>query len=129
MDYKISRKAYRKSLKYIRNRMNGLNKTESARLVGYGSNTSIAEKTNAYKVALKDILEKNTNKINTIGDLIERDIEDGLLDKVNVKDKVDIQLKMAQIHKILTPQVTIKEEMMKDGSTKRTTWGQGSVAS
>ena len=125
-DYKISKKAYKKSLKYIQARMNGNNKKESALMASYsyGTNPDAVERTKAYAVAISDVLNGNALKLSRLGKATQDKIDEGELEKLSLKDVVDISLKLAQIHKILVPQVTIKEEQMKDGTTKRTVWGE-----
>lgn len=128
----ITKPAMIKAEKIIEARLNGLNKQQSRLEAGYSvstSKTNIPEKTKAYQFVLAKTLEENTQMLYDIGTIIRETIDSGEVDKLNPTQKIDFYNKMAQIHKILTPQVTIKEEMMKDGSTKRTTWGQGSVAS
>lgn len=131
MDYETSADKIKKAREYLELQQKGLNKKQSALAVGYApsvANTPYGiEKTKAYAAALQQILSENTQTIQTLQSSVQSDIDNGKLDHINTKDKVDITLKLAQIHKILTPQVTIKEEQMKDGTTKRTVWGQGSV--
>lgn len=131
MDYEVSEDKIKRAREYIEMRKKGINKKDALVSLGYSESTakspSLVEHTKAYAAALQQILSENTQTIQTLQSSVQSDIDNGKLDNINTKDKVDITLKLAQIHKILTPQVTIKEEQMKDGTTKRTVWGQGSV--
>jgi phage terminase small subunit len=112
---------------YILNKAKGLSKYDSAIEAGYSHNTAripkVLEGRRSYAVALQQILDDNTNVIESILTSVSKDIESNKLDALDMKEKVDIYKKMAEVHKILTPQVTIKEEQLKDGTTKRTVWG------
>lgn len=131
MENEPSENKIQRAREYIELQKKGLNKTQSAISVGYSPKTArtphVIEGTKAYAVALQQILDSNARSMQKLSEAIDEKIAKGDLDKMTMQQVTDIALKTAQIHKILTPQVTIKEEQMKDGTTKRTVWGQGSV--
>lgn len=59
-----------------------------------------------------------------LSEKLDKKLDDTQLDKLTVQEIAQLQKMLAEIHKIMTPQVTIKEEQMKDGTTKRTVWGE-----
>lgn len=126
----ITKTALRKVEKYIDKRLEGHTKGESVSLAGYSPRTNPAnvENTKAYAYAINKILSTNRDSIDRVGDMLADDIDNGKIDSYTPKDKAFLMKTLADIHKILTPQVTIKDEQLKDGTIKRTVWGQGSVS-
>jgi len=125
----ITQKALEKSMIYIDNVARGNAKGESRLLAGYsGRSTTMPEKTKAYAFAIDKLLTTNKNSMSMLSDAIEAKLSDtDVLTKLSIQEVAQLHKVLADIHKILTPQVTIKVEQLKDGSLKRTTWGEGSM--
>ena len=125
----ITQKALEKSMIYIDNVARGNAKGASRLQAGYsGRSTTMPEKTKAYAFAIEKLLTTNKNSMSMLSDAIEAKLSDtDVLTKLSIQEVAHLHKILADIHKILTPQVTIKEEQLKDGSMKRTTWGQGSL--
>lgn len=117
--------------KYVDNRLAGSNKQESALLAGYSEKTartpSLIEHTKAYALVVQKMLNKNSTMMAKIMDSVNDDIEEGTIAMLEPQEKVEIAYKIAKIHDILTPKVTIKETTDKDGNKTRTAWGTGSL--
>lgn len=129
-NFNVTKTAYKKANMIIDARLEGKNKQESRLHAGYSpamSKTNFPEQTKAYAVAINERLVENNYKMLQVSQELSRKILRGDLEQLPVKDLVDIHLKMAHIHKILTPQVTVKEEKDKDGNTKITKWGTTGV--
>lgn len=132
MDYEVSEDKIKRAREYIELKKKGMNKHDALIAMGFSESTakspSIVENTKAYQVAVEQILNKNKASMGILSSSIEQKLADEqLLDKMSVHEVAQLHKVLADIHKIMTPQVTIKEEQMKDGTTKRTVWGQGSV--
>ena len=114
---------------YVDARLVGANKQESALQAGYSPTTarnpSLIERTKAYGLVVTEMLDKHTRLMHAMTDSLQKDVESGLFDLLNPKTKVEIAYKLAQIHDVLTPKVTIKETTDKDGNKTRTLWGTG----
>ena len=114
---------------YLDARLTGANKHESALQAGYSEQTartpSLIERTKAYGLVITEMLDKHTRLMHAMTDSLQKDVESGLFDLLNPKTKVEIAYKLAQIHDVLTPKVTIKETTDKDGNKTRTLWGTG----
>lgn len=112
---------------YLDGRIVGTNKQDSALEAGYNASTarnpSLIEHTQAYAVAVTEILGANTLRLRNALVSLDQDMQNGLFDMLSPKTKVDIAYKLAQIHDILTPKVTVKETQNKDGTVTRTLWG------
>jgi phage terminase small subunit len=117
--------------KYVGHRLAGANKQESAVLAGYSETTaqkpSLIENTKAYALVVQNMLNKNSLMMSKIMDSINDDINEGTVAVLEPTEKVEIAYKIAKIHDILTPKVTIKETTDKDGNKTRTAWGTGSL--
>ena len=125
----ITKTALKKADIYIENRLKGSNKTEARIQAGYArSSNTLPEKTKAYAFAIDKLLTTNKNSMVMLSDAIEAKLSDtDVLTKLSIQEIAQLHKILADIHKILTPQVTIKVEQLKDGSMKRTTWGEGSM--
>lgn len=127
----ITKTALVKAEKVIEGRLQGMNKQQARLHAGYSESvakTNLPEKTKAYAYAVERILGNNKESMHLLSDEIQARLTDtDVLSKLNVQEIAQLHKVLADIHKIMTPQVTIKEEQMKDGTTKRTVWGQGSV--
>ena len=116
---------------YIGHRIAGANKQESAQMAGYSvttsRNPSLIEATKAYAIVVSEMLDKNTRIMRLMIDSVENDIKTGVFDELGTKTKAEIAHKLAQIHDIMTPKVTIKESKDANGNVTRTSWGTGSL--
>lgn len=113
-----------KTAKFIQNRLKGMNKKESLKEAGYALNVQNkafqVEKTQNYAILTEQILNKNTQL------LMKLLKETGEADDVEIQNKKSlITLRMAQIQKILTPSVRVRENVDTKGNKKRTIWMQG----
>jgi len=127
-DENVTQKALEKSRIYLENVIRGNTKSESRVLAGYSERSvALPQRTKAYKVALSELLDTNSGVMAHLLTNIEASVIKGAFDTLSPEKQVEMYKKMAEVHKMLTPQVTIKEEQLKDGSMKRTTWGQGSM--
>lgn len=124
---KISEPALTKSRIYLANVMLGNTKQRAKEIAGYSKDNWLVEKSKAYQYALAEMLAKGDNVLMQMLSSIEESVENDGLKKMPLEKRVEMTKKMAEVKKILTPQVTIKEEQMKDGSTRRTMWGTTSV--
>lgn len=113
--------------KYVEEKMMGNNKMQSAIVSGYSTETakhpSLIERTKAYEAKVKEILEGSHLMLHQMMSSLDNDVKSGLFDTLKPETKVAIAYKIAQIHQILTPKITIKEQTNKDGSISRTIWG------
>lgn len=118
---------------YVEARLVGANKQESALQAGYAQSTartpSLIERTKAYGIVVTEMLDNNTRLMRAMIDSVEEDIANGVFDLLNPKTKVEIAHKLAQIHDIMTPKVTVKESTDAKGNKTRTIWGTGDAPS
>lgn len=123
--YKIENTA-----EYVKNRLKGLNKKDSALEAGYelstAHNAHMIEKGQNYK-----ILAERTNAITTMNmnAIIERMRVYIAENKptMEIKALAEVFQKLAQAQKILTPEIRVRESQDKDGNTKRTIWATGNT--
>lgn len=113
-----------RSQAYVNARLEKLQKSDSALVAGYGNNKAInpsrIEITKGYKYAVEQSLNKTANlTMSIIDNLLENKDK---LKELKPIEQIEIALKLAKIHQIFTPTVTIKEETRKDGTVKRTQW-------
>lgn len=119
-----------KTAEYVKNRIKGLNKKDSALEAGYTLNTAenaiMIEKGQNYK-----ILAERTNAITTMNmnAIIERMRVYIAENKptMEIKALAEVFQKLAQAQKILTPEIRVRESKDKDGNTKRTIWATGNT--
>ena len=119
-----------KTAEYVKNRIKGLNKKDSALEAGYALNTAenaiMIEKGQNYK-----ILAERTNAITTMNmnAIIERMRVYIAENKptMEIKALAEVFQKLAQAQKILTPEIRVRESQDKDGNTKRTIWATGNT--
>lgn len=126
----LPEEAIRRARAYLEQKKLGLSKAQSARNAGYSNSTAnvpkAIESTRSYALVLNEMLDKNSEILYKVADSIQTELEEDGLTTKNVKtlkDKAFLMKTVAETHKILTPQVTVKKEEMKDGTTKTTTWG------
>ena len=119
-----------KTAEYVKNRIKGLNKKDSALEAGYklstAHNAHMIEKGQNYK-----ILAERTNAITTMNmnAIIERMRVYIAENKptMEIKALAEVFQKLAQAQKILTPEIRVRESQGKDGNTKRTIWATGNT--
>lgn len=124
---KIKDSAVTRVGKYLEGRIAGSNKKDSALMAGYSAQTartpSLIEQTKAYSVVVTEMLDRNTRIMRAMIDSIEQSVQSGQFDLLHPKIKAEIAYKMAQIHDVMTPKVTVKETQNKDGTISRVLWG------
>ena len=126
-----SENAIRHASTYVDSRLAGANKHDSAIVANYSESTankpSLIEQTKAYGIVVTETLNNNSTALRQVVRFINEDVYTDMFQALPTSTKVDIAYKMAKIHDILTPKVTIKETTDKDGNKTRTAWGSGSL--
>ena len=123
----FTRTAVKKAWKIVEGRLSGMNKQQARLYAGYSpsmSRTNKPELTKAYAHVVQTLLDNNRGSMLRLSEKLDKKLDDTQLDKLTVQEIAQLQKMLAEIHKIMTPQVTIKEEQMRDGTTKRTVWGE-----
>ncbi len=114
--------------KYIKSRLNGENKMESALSAGYAEGSarkpSLIELTNTYGFMVQSVLLDNAlTMTETIAEFAEI-VKSKPIDWDKAKKAIDVIEKQTKVHDVLTPKVTLKESTDKNGNVTRTAWAQ-----
>lgn len=113
--------------KYVAHRVAGNNKQESALLADYAPHTartpSLIESTKTYQEIIERVLTINAESMHILGDSLNNDIKNGVLEKLKPIEKAQIYKVITDINDKLTPKVTVKETQNKDGTISRVLWG------
>ena len=113
---------------YIKNRLIGENKMNSALKADYSDNVSrkpsIIENTQRYAVRIQEILHTNSESLQEVMKEYQEIIANKPVDWIKAKQAIDVAEKQTRVHDILTPKVTLKESTDKNGNVTRTAWAQ-----
>ena len=126
---KMRRKGAEMVMRYVSNRIQGMNKTASARHAGYKQPNKITmqiEKSNNFKEITAQILANNSHNAILAIDAIRDDMKTKAFLELPVKDKVYILLSLSNIQKALSPDLRIKETIDDKGKVTRTMWNTAS---
>jgi len=111
--------------RYLQNRINGMNKKESAKAANYAPSVqnkpTEIENTANFQRLQNQLLGKNTQLMVQL----MTDVQDSADDIERQKGKSLILHRLAQIQKILTPTVRVKERIDNKGEKRRTIWMEG----
>lgn len=112
---------------YIDHRLAGSNKHDSAVMAGYSESTAkrtnLIESTRAYAVVVNETLHDNSTALRQVVRLINQGVLKDAFAELPVLQQVEIAYKMAKIHDVLTPKITVQETTDKDGNKTRRAWG------
>lgn len=129
MSVRRSAKGREKIMRYITARVQGFDKTKSARLAGYkrpNSRVTNIERTNNFREITSKILGDNSVNALDIIRAIQRDIQSDEFDKMPLHLKVKMLLDITTIQKNLSPDLRIKETIDEKGKVTRTMWNTAS---
>lgn len=115
--------------RYIANRVQGMNKTASARNAGYkmpNSQVNSIEKTNNFREITSKILADNSVNAILLINEIRRRIDTEELSKYPLKEMIKMLLEITNIQKNLSPDLRIKETIDDKGKITRTMWNTAS---
>lgn len=122
-------KGIEKTKKYIETRLQGKSKRKSALIAGYSENTAHVptkiEQGNNYKALVETINAQNVNLMQKIADKTHEALKEGM--SKTVLDGTVALKNIAQVYKLLTPEIRVRESKDKDGNTKRTIWATGNT--
>lgn len=122
-------KGIEKTKKYIETRLQGKSKRKSALIAGYSENTAHApmriEKGQNYKALVETLNANNVNLMQKIAEKTHEALKNGV--NKTVLDGTTALKNIAQVYKLLSPEVKIKESKDADGNTKRTIWATGNT--
>lgn len=109
--------------------MQGKSKRKSALIAGYSENTAHApvriEQSNNYKALVETINAQNVNLMQKIAEKTHEALREGI--SKTVLDGTTALKNIAQVYKLLSPEIKVKESKGADGSTKRTIWATGNT--
>lgn len=115
--------------RYISNRVQGMNKTASARNAGYkmpNSQVNSIEKTNNFREITSQILADNSVNAILLINEIRRRIDTEELSKYPLNEMIKMLLEITNIQKNLSPDLRIKETIDDKGKITRTMWNTAS---
>jgi len=122
-------KGIEKTKKYIETRLQGKSKRKSALIAGYSENTAHIpnkiEQGQNYKALVETINANNVNLMQKIAEKTHEALKNGI--SKSVLDGTTALKNIAQVYKLLSPEVKIKESKDADGNTKRTIWATGNT--
>ena len=122
-------KGIEKTKKYIETRLQGKSKRKSALIAGYSENTAHIptkiEQGKNYKALVETINANNVNLMQIIAEKTHEALKEGI--SKTVLDGTVALKNIAQVYKLLSPEVKIKESKDADGNTKRTIWATGNT--
>lgn len=122
-------KGIEKTKKYIETRLQGKSKRKSALIAGYSENTAHIptkiEQGQNYKALVETINANNVNLMQKIAEKTHEALKEGI--NKTVLDGTTALKNIAQVYKLLSPEVKIKESKDADGNTKRTIWATGNT--
>lgn len=122
-------KGIEKTKKYIETRLQGKSKRKSALIAGYSENTAHApmriERGQNYKALVETINANNVNLMQIIAEKTQEALKNGI--SKSVLDGTTALKNIAQVYKLLTPEIRVRESQDKDGNTKRTIWATGNT--
>lgn len=113
---------------YIKNRLAGENKMNSALKANYSENVSrkpsIVENTQQYALRIQSILHTNSETLQEVMNEYYEIVNTKPVDWVKAKQAIDVAEKQTKVHDVLTPKITLKESQDKNGNITRTAWSQ-----
>lgn len=116
-------------IRYVNNRVLGLNKTASARNAGYkfpNSRVSNIEKTNNFREITSQILADNSSNAILVIESINSSLKSKEFTELPIQTKVKILVDIANVQKSLSPDLRIKETIDDKGKVTRTMWNTAS---
>lgn len=126
---RASKKGREMVIRYVNNRVLGLNKTASARNAGYkfpNSRVSNIEKTNNFREITSQILADNSSNAILVIESINSSLKSKEFTELPIQTKVKILVDIANVQKSLSPDLRIKETIDDKGKVTRTMWNTAS---
>jgi hypothetical protein len=124
-----SSKGRDKVIRYVSNRVLGMNKTASARDAGYkqpNSQVSNLEKSNNFREITSQILADNSGNVILMLESIRNSLKNGELEKYPLNERIKMMTDLTNIQKNLSPDLRIKETIDDKGKVTRTMWNTAS---
>lgn len=126
---RASSKGRDKVIRYIANRVLGMNKTASARNAGYkfpNSRVTNIEKTNNFREITSQILADNSSNVVFMINQVRESLERGEFSEYPLNERIKMITDLTNIQKNLSPDLRIKETIDDKGKVTRTMWNTAS---
>lgn len=126
---RASKKGRDMVIRYVNNRVLGMNKTASARNAGYkqpNSQVTNIEKSNNFREITSQILANNSSNAILVIESINSSLKSKEFAQLPIQTKVKILVDIANVQKNLSPDLRIKETIDDKGKVTRTMWNTAS---